>query len=107
MRVVTARVHDADFLPVVCRASGRLEWKVDLLRHRQRVHVRTQSDDAPRFSTAQNADYAGMRDRRADLDAELFQTIGDELRRPKLAIAELGMLMDVAAAFDDFRLDGF
>src|SRR5205814_1554174 len=104
---VTARVHDADVLAVVCRAHGRLERKIDLLRDWQCVHVRTKPDDAPRLSAAKNTDHAGVRNRRAHFDAELFQSIGNELRRSKLTIAELGMLMDIAAAFDDFRLDGF
>src|SRR5207244_13655347 len=30
---------------------------------------------------------------------------GDQLRGAELAVAELGMLVDVAAALDDFRLD--
>jgi hypothetical protein len=44
-------------------------------------------------------------DRRLHLDAELTQAVGDDLRSPCLAVAELGMLVNIAAAGDDFRLD--
>src|SRR5260370_40334095 len=100
-------MHDADFLSVVRRASRRFEGKVDLLHDRQRVHVGAKADDAPWFSAPKNAADAGVRDGRTHFDAELSEPIGDQLRRPKLAVAELGMLMDVAAALDHFRLDGF
>src|SRR5205823_4658501 len=47
-----------------------------------------------------------VRDRRLHFDTERFQLVRDELRGAELAVAELGMLMDVAAALDHFRLDG-
>ena len=59
----------------------------------------------PGLPPLQDADDAGVRDRRLHLDAELAQAVGDELRRARLAVAELGMLVNVAAAGDDFRLD--
>jgi len=39
------------------------------------------------------------------LDAERTELIGHELRRSRFAIAELGMLVDIAATVDDFRFD--
>ena len=41
--VVSAGVHDADFLAVVRRSRLRRERQVHLLGDRQRVHVRAQS----------------------------------------------------------------
>ena len=104
MRVVTAGVHHADVLTVVRRAHGRLERNVDLLDDRKRVHVRSQGDHASGLAAAKNSHHAGVRDWSAHLDAELAQAVGDELGRAELAIAELGMLMDVAAALDHRRL---
>ena len=52
-----------------------------------------------------NADDAGVRDAAPRFDAELFQAIGDEFRCAELAIPKLGILMNVAAALDDFRLE--
>ena len=104
MRIVSAGVHDADFLSVVGAAHRRLERQVDLLGDRERVHVRSQSGDASRFAAAKNADDPSVRDRRAHFDAQLFEFVGDQLRCAELAIAELGMLMDVAAALDHRRL---
>ena len=106
VRVVPAGVHHADFLPVVGRLHRRLERHVDLLDHRQRVHVRAQRHYASRLAALEDADYAGVRDGRLHLDAERFEAIGDQLRGAELAVAELGMLVDVAAALDDLRLDG-
>ncbi len=105
VRVMPAGVHDADFLAVVSRACGRLERQVDLLGDRKRVHVRAEGHDAPRLAAFQNADDAGVSNGRLHFDPELAQTVRDELRRACLTVSELGMLMDVAAAGDDLRLD--
>jgi hypothetical protein len=52
VRVVPARVHDADFLAVVRRAHAASEGQVGLLDHGERVHVRTQRDDGARAPAA-------------------------------------------------------
>ena len=59
----------------------------------------------PGLAAAQHADHAGVRDVLLHLDAERAQVVGDELRRAHLAVAELGVLVDVAAPGDHARLD--
>ena len=105
MGIVPAGVHHADFVSVERRPHGRLERQVDLFAHRQRVHVSAQCHDVTRPATTQNADHTRVRDGSLHFDSQLTQPVGNDLRRPGLAIAELGMLMDVATAGDDFRLD--
>jgi hypothetical protein len=70
VHVVAARVHDADFLAVVGRALLRSERQVDLLGHRQRVHVGAQRHDAALLGAAQDAHDTGVRNPGPDLESE-------------------------------------
>ena len=101
--VVAARVHDADFLAVPLRLRGGLERQIDLLGHRQRVHVRAQRHDRPRLAAAQHRDDASVGHAGRDLVAELLQFVGDDLGGAQFAIAQLGMLVKVAAPGHDLR----
>ena len=105
MRVVPAGVHDTDVLSVELRPHGRLERHVDLFDHRERVHIGAERHDAPRFAAVENADDAGVRDRRLHLDAQRLELVRDELRGPELAVSELRVLVDVTAAGDDGRFE--
>ncbi len=52
MGVVPARVHHRHIHPVPYRPGAGGEGQVDLLRHRQHVHIRPQSDGRPRAGAA-------------------------------------------------------
>ncbi len=99
VRIVAACVHDADFLAVVGRAHLRLERRVDLFGDRQRVHVGAKSDDAAWLAAAEHADDAGVRDSSACL-IRVVEAVGHELGGTELAVAELRVLVNVAAAAD-------
>jgi hypothetical protein len=52
-------------------------------------------------------DHAGVRDLLANLvEAERAQVVGHDLRGAHLAVAELGVLVEVAAPGDDAGFDG-
>ena len=104
--VVAAGVHHADLLAVVRRLRRRLERQVDLLGDRQRVHVGAQRHDLSGLAALEDADDAGLRDAGLHLEPERPKVLGDDLRRSDLAVAELGVLVDVAAPGDHFRHDG-
>ena len=106
VRIVPAGVHHATFPagPLVARFAA--ERHVGFFPHRQRVHVGAQGDDGPRASAAQHADDAGVRDLLAHIEAQRSQVVRDELRRAQLPVAQLGMLVDVAAPRDHFRGHG-
>ena len=97
MRVVSARMHHADLLAVVRRAHVRAERHVDVLRHRQRVHVRAERNHRTRPAAAQHADDARMRHAGAHfVEPERAQMARHQRGRPRLAIAQLGMAVEVA-----------
>jgi len=50
----------------------------------------------PRPAALQDPDDAGLRDRLVDLETELPQPVGDQLPGAGLAVAELGMAVEVA-----------
>jgi hypothetical protein len=61
MGIVTARMHDAHLLTVPSGARLRREWKIDLLGHRQGIHVGAKSDDRSRLATLEDGDDARVR----------------------------------------------
>ena len=60
----------------------------------------------PGLPPLQDADHAGVRDARANLEAQLAQLFGHDLRRAELAVAEFGVLVEVAAPRDHLRHRG-
>ena len=60
--------------PFHCVFARRLERQVDLLGHRQRIHVGAQRDDRARAAAAEHADDAGRGDAGRDLEAELLSS---------------------------------
>ncbi len=101
VRIVSAGVHDADVLAVVGGARGRCEWQAGRLGDGQGVHVGAERDHWTGTAAAQNANDARVGHTGADGHPEGRQVIGDELRRAELAVAELGVLVDVTAPGDD------
>ena len=59
----------------------------------------------PGLPPRNNRDHAGIGHARADLEPQRPQMVGNELRRPHLAIAQLRMLMDVPPPRNHLRLD--
>ena len=107
VRVVAAGVHDADRFAVPGRALLRCERQVCLLLDRKGVHVGAQRDDRAGQGTAQQADDTGHADFGTHLvEPEGAQMRSDDSRGPELAVAELGVGMDVAPPRDQLRLDG-
>ena len=107
--VVTAGVRDADRLAAKLGCRNGLERQVRLLGYRQRIHVRAQRDDRPRTAAAKDSDDAGVRDPGSHFETEQLQVRGHQARRAHLAVAQLGVAVDVAAPFDDLwpdALDG-
>ena len=99
--VMSAGVHHADVHALPHRAHLALEGKVDLLGHRQRVHVGAERDNRPRLAAAQYADNTGPADLRFHLEAKGTQMVGNQGRRSNLIEAEFGMLVDIAPPGDD------
>jgi hypothetical protein len=103
--VVTARVHHADFLPVVGRLHLRRKRQVDLFGNGQAVHVGAKRNDLSRHTSTQHADDAGVRDAGADLDAEAAKMIGHEPGRADFTIPKLGILVNITAPSHDVVCD--
>ena len=99
--IVAAGVHHADLATVVLGASGGLERNIDLLGHRQRIHVGPKGHDGTRLAAAEHGNDAGVGHVRANLQAEAAQVVGDDLGRPRLAIPQFGVLVEVATPGDD------
>ena len=97
VRVVAAGVHDS-----LGRAAVR---HVVLLGDRQRVHVGAQGDDTAGPAAAQDADDTGAGHRVAHLEAERPQLVGDELPGALLAVAQLGVGVEVAPHRHHLRRD--
>ena len=106
VRVVAARVHHADLVPVIGGAHARRERQPGLLGDRQRVHVGAQRDDRALRVAAQHRHHARVRDAGAHAQAELAQLLGDDPGGALLAVAELGMLVQIAAPLDHARHRG-
>jgi hypothetical protein len=102
VRIVPAGVHHAAVLAVPLGADLAREGHVHFLGDRQGIHVRPQGHDRPGACALKRADDAGMGDLLDDLvEAEGAQVVGHDLRRARLAIAELGVLVEIAAPGDD------
>ena len=104
VRVVSARVHHADLATLIGRANARRERKTGLLGDRQRIHVGAQRHDRALRGAAQHRHHARVRHLRAHVEAELAQPLRDERGGAHLAIAELGVLVQIAPPRDHLRL---
>jgi hypothetical protein len=96
MRVVAAGVHHADGLAAEGRRGLRRERQIAAFGHRQRVHVGAQRDARAGLAALEHRDHAGGGDAGLHLEAELAEVLRDQLRRANLAVAQFGMLVDVA-----------
>ena len=102
--VVAAGVHHADFLAAILGRRRGLERQVDLLRHRQCVHVGAQRDRRARACRP-----SACRPRRcarcpcALRCPCLRNCFGDDLRRADFAVAEFRVLVEIPAPGDHLR----
>ena len=107
MGVVTAGVHDADHVAVPLGLDFRREGHADLFGHRKRVHVGAQGHHRAGQRTDQQAHHTGVRDTFLHLvHAQALEVLGHQLARAELAVAELGVLVDVAPPADELLFDG-
>ena len=75
--------------------------------NRQGVHVGAHGHHLAGTPALEDADHAGPADARPHLiEPQRAKPIRDERGRPRLAIAELGMRVDVAPGLDDLRRAG-
>ena len=107
MTVVAAGVHHADALAVPFGTHLRCKRQIDLLRHRQGVHIGPQRDHRAGHAALEQADDAGVGHAGADLvEAERAQVLGDDAGGAEFAIAEFGVLVQVAPPGDHLGFDG-
>ncbi len=105
VRIVAAGMHHAGLLACPLRPDLGRERHIDLLGHRERVHVGTQGHDRTGFAAAQHRDHAGVGHTRTHFEPQRLQVVGHQFRRPHLPIAQLRVLMDVAPPRNDFRFE--
>jgi hypothetical protein len=106
MIVMAAGVHHPDFLPVELGAHRGLEWQVDQLGDRQRVHVGSQRHDRAGLAPTEHAHHSRMSHAGPDIEAEAGQVVRDQLGGSHLSIRELRMLVNVAPPRDHAREHG-
>ena len=101
MRVMAAGVHHASFGSVPLRAHHALERNVGFFSHGQCVHVRAKRNTRTRLAAFEHPHHAGI----GDLFAYIVETESAQMRGNhscgfELAIAELGVGMNLPAPFD-------
>ena len=102
--VVAAGVHHADGFAVEGRGGLRREGQAGGLGHRQRVHVGAQRDARAGLAALEHGGDAGGGDAGLRFQAKCAQVPGHQRRGARLAVAELGVLVDVAAPVDHLGL---
>ena len=110
MVVVTARVHDADILPLILARHGRRVRQTRFFRHRQRVHVGAQRHHFAGLSAAgpvavQDSDHASVRDTGRHFDVERLEVRRHQRRGANLVIGELWVFVNVSMPGDDVGFD--
>ena len=103
VRVVAASVHHANRLAAIRAVRRGGKRQRHLLGDRQRIHVRAQGQPRPRLTTLQQRDHAGVGNAGVHFEPELAQLRGDQCGGTRFAIAELGVVMDVAPPRGDLR----
>ena len=105
MRIVAAGMHDTYLLPAILCAHRGSERQACRFRHRQRVHVRTQSHHGPGQPALQDADDARMRHPGAHfVEFQRPQLLGYQRRGSGFTVTQLRVLVNVMAPGDDLRL---
>ena len=101
---MTAGVHDTNSLSAIRACDFRPERQIDLLRHRQCVHVRAQRNHWSRLSAAQNPDDA-MHSTNLSLHfhAERAQMCRHQSGRAYFIAGQFRMLMNIALPSDHLR----
>jgi hypothetical protein len=105
VRVVPARMHDADLVALVLAHRLARKRHVRFFANRQAVHVRAQGHDWSRPSTTKDRDDARLGDPSHGFQTEALQSLNDELRSFDFAVRELGVLMKMPAPLDEIRLN--
>jgi hypothetical protein len=103
---MTTDMRNADLLPQPVRLGRGSEWQTGFLCHWQSIHVRSQRDDRPRVRPSQNADDTCVRNRGTNLQAKLPKVLGNQFSGSIFAIAQFGMLVDIATPSNNLGLDG-
>ena len=106
MGVVAAGVHDRHGPPLPRRRDLGSERQAGLFLDRQSVHIGAQGHDLAGLAALEDPDHAGLAHALADLEAQGLQLLGDDGGGADLLVAELRMLMNVAAPGDDLGLYG-
>jgi hypothetical protein len=89
-------VHHTHGPAVVLGFCTAGEGQFRLLCHRQAVHVRAQRDDGPALPTPEHGDDAVFGDAGARLQTQAPECLDEVLRGLRLAVRQLGMLMEMA-----------
>lgn len=105
MGVVATGVHHIHFGAVIVTLGLGGERQALRLLDRQGIHIGTQRNGAAGLGALEDADHAGTGDAGFDFQPQGFQVIGHQLGGTRFLLAQLGMLVNVAAPLDQLRLD--
>ena len=100
MGVMPAGMHDVDLAPQILALGLGSERQSVRLLDRQRIHVGAQRHHGSRLAAPEGRHHTGARDAGLHLEAKPGEVGGDQARRPGFLLAELRMLMNVAAPSD-------
>src|SRR5690606_14877547 len=101
---MSTRMHYRSFRAAIHAARLGCERQSSRFRNGECIHVCTQRDRWTGQTTFEHADDARSGNASAYPEAELSQMVGDETRCPYLTVAQLGMLVNVAAPGDQLGL---
>jgi hypothetical protein len=99
--IVSARVHDADFLVEIRSLDDRLEGERRVLGDGERVHVGAHRHDRARPAPTEQRHHAGVGHAGLHLESQLFQMLRHQSGGLELPVAQLGVLMNLVPQFDD------
>ena len=102
---MAAGVHHADLLAAEFSGLFGLKRQAGTFGDRQRIHVGAQGDALAGLAAFEHGDDAGVCDTGGHFQAEAAQMFGNAFRRPELAVAELGELMEIAAPFQHLGIN--
>ena len=102
MRIMSAGMHHAGLLAAELGGHPRGKRQVHLLGYRQRIHVGTQRDARSGLAATQDADYPRVSDARTYFQAETLQVLGHQGCGAEFPVAQLGVLVNIAAPFHHF-----
>ena len=89
------------------RPNLRGKGKINLFGHRQGIHIGAEGDHWPRLAALEDGHNTRMRDLVAYLVTELPEMLDHQSRCAELAVAQLGILVNVAPPRDHLGFDCF